>query len=33
MLLQGKLYIITEYASNGNLHDYIKKHRVRAAPL
>lgn len=26
--MQGKLYIITEYASNGNLHDYIKKHRV-----
>eukprot|EP00199_Chlamydomonas_sp_CCMP681_P000941 CAMPEP_0119104632 /NCGR_PEP_ID=MMETSP1180-20130426/2800_1 /TAXON_ID=3052 ORGANISM="Chlamydomonas cf sp, Strain CCMP681" /NCGR_SAMPLE_ID=MMETSP1180 /ASSEMBLY_ACC=CAM_ASM_000741 /LENGTH=504 /DNA_ID=CAMNT_0007089451 /DNA_START=36 /DNA_END=1546 /DNA_ORIENTATION=+ len=26
-LERGKLYIITEYASNGNLHDYIKKHR------
>lgn len=24
-LEQGKLYIITEYASNGNLHDFIKK--------
>jgi hypothetical protein len=26
---QGKLYIITEYAGNGNLHDYIKKQKQR----
>lgn len=26
---QGKLYIITEYASNGNLHDYIKKQKQK----
>lgn len=26
---QGKLYIITEYAANGNLHDYIKKQKSR----
>jgi serine/threonine protein kinase len=26
-IIQGKLYIITEYASNGNLHDYIKRHK------
>jgi len=24
--LQGKLYIVTEYAANGNLHEYIKQH-------
>lgn len=27
--LQGKLYIVTEYAANGNLHDYIKKQKSR----
>ncbi len=27
--LQGKLYIITEYAANGNLHDYIKKQKAK----
>ena len=27
--LQGKLYIITEYASNGNLHDYIKRQKQK----
>ena len=27
--VQGKLYIITEYAANGNLHDYIKKQKTR----
>ncbi|EFJ45748.1 NimA-related protein kinase 4 [Volvox carteri f. nagariensis] len=26
-LEKGKLYIITEYAANGNLHDYIKKQK------
>ncbi len=26
---QGKLYIITEYAGNGNLHDYIKKQKTK----
>ncbi|KAG2487503.1 hypothetical protein HYH03_013921 [Edaphochlamys debaryana] len=28
-LEKGKLYIITEYAANGNLHDYIKKQKSR----
>lgn len=28
-LERGKLYIITEYASNGNLHDYIKKQKQK----
>ncbi|GAX78668.1 hypothetical protein CEUSTIGMA_g6106.t1 [Chlamydomonas eustigma] len=28
-LEKGKLYIITEYAGNGNLHDYIKKQKQR----
>ena len=28
-MAQGKLYIITEYAGNGNLHDYIKKQKQR----
>ncbi|PNG63353.1 Serine/threonine-protein kinase Nek6, partial [Tetrabaena socialis] len=28
-LEKGKLYIITEYAANGNLHDYIKKQKNR----
>lgn len=28
-ILKGKLYIITEYAGNGNLHDYIKKQKSR----
>ncbi|GLC47162.1 hypothetical protein PLESTB_001387600 [Pleodorina starrii] len=28
-LEKGKLYIITEYAANGNLHDYIKKQKTR----
>lgn len=28
-LERGKLYIITEYAGNGNLHDYIKKQKQR----
>ncbi|KAL6749037.1 NIMA-related kinase 4 [Haematococcus lacustris] len=28
-LERGKLYIITEYAANGNLHDYIKKQKLR----
>eukprot|EP00195_Chlamydomonas_chlamydogama_P009069 CAMPEP_0202904676 /NCGR_PEP_ID=MMETSP1392-20130828/30593_1 /ASSEMBLY_ACC=CAM_ASM_000868 /TAXON_ID=225041 /ORGANISM="Chlamydomonas chlamydogama, Strain SAG 11-48b" /LENGTH=558 /DNA_ID=CAMNT_0049592433 /DNA_START=449 /DNA_END=2125 /DNA_ORIENTATION=- len=28
-LERGKLYIITEYASNGNLHDYIKRQKSR----
>lgn len=27
LLMQGKLCIITEYAGNGNLHDYIKKEK------
>lgn len=28
-LERGKLYIVTEYASNGNLHDHIKKQKTR----
>lgn len=28
-LERGKLYIITEYAGNGNLHDYIKKQKQK----
>ncbi|KAG1671969.1 hypothetical protein FOA52_013341 [Chlamydomonas sp. UWO 241] len=28
-LERGKLYIITEYAGNGNLHDFIKKQKTR----
>ena len=26
---QGKLYIITEYAGGGNLHDYIKQSKTK----
>lgn len=28
-LERGKLYIVTEYAGNGNLHDHIKKQKTR----
>lgn len=29
VLVQGKLFIITEYAGNGNLHDYLKRQTQR----